>query len=215
MKKILIRLGAVLSILFLGAYIYMSWMFSGLMLRPDAGKRAEKIAILQDIKENGAKPGSTLAGISMPYKEFELETEDGITLKGWHFSESDTPICAVVMAHGWSSSRLGSMRYAHVFDSCGCDMVVYDHRAHGESTGDFVGGGDLEKDDLIASLIGYKKKRTCRISKSVGLESHGAVLRFWKLAVLDVKWLSFGLMHLFKIGTPLFLNVLFVIMAVG
>lgn len=158
MKKLLIRLGAVTFILLFGIYIYLSWMFSGIMLRPSEEKRTEKIAILEDIKENGPKAGSSMAAISMDYTDFEVTTKDGIVLKGWHFSKTDTPTCAVVIAHGWTDTRIGAMRYAHVFDSCGCDVVVYDHRAHGESTGDFVGGGDLEKDDLIAVTDWYKEK---------------------------------------------------------
>ena len=158
MKKTLTRIGLGILLILIGLYIYMSWMFSGLMLQPDAEKRQEKTAILQDIRENGPKEGSSMAGITMDYTDFETTTEDGITLKGWHFSETDTPTCAVVIAHGWTDTRVGAMRYAHVFDSCGCDIVVYDHRAHGESTGDFVGGGDLEKDDLIAVTDWLKEK---------------------------------------------------------
>ena len=167
MKKILTKLGIFIFILLLAAYIFMSWFFSGLMLRPDGEKRTDKIAILQDIRENGAKVGSSMAGISMKYKDFEVETVDGITLKGWHFSESDTPTCAVVLMHGWSDTRIGVMRYAHVFDSCGCDMVIYDHRAHGESTGDFVGGGDLEKNDLLA-VTDWLKEKTDLSDKQIG-----------------------------------------------
>jgi uncharacterized protein len=149
-KKTLTRIGIFTLILLVGFYIYLSWFFSGLILHPDLEQRKERVAVIEDIRKNGPKPGSAMAAIKAPYEEFELKTEDGTAIKGWHFSQSDTPTCAAIISHGWTSSRVGALNFAHVFDSCGCDIVVYDHRVHGESTGDFAGGGDIESKDLIA-----------------------------------------------------------------
>lgn len=77
-----------------------------------------------------------------------------ITLKGWWFPANDTvpANCAVVMAHGITDNRSGMLPYTFAYRDCGCDLLLYDHRAHNESGGgDIITGGILEAQDLEAA----------------------------------------------------------------
>ena len=59
-----------------------------------------------------------------------------------------TEPCLIVMTHGYTDNHSGTMKYAQLFQDCGCDLFVYDHRGHGLSSGDFITGGVLEARDL-------------------------------------------------------------------
>ncbi len=80
-----------------------------------------------------------------------------ITLRGWWFTANDTLTapCVLVMAHGFTDNRSGMLKYAGAFAGCGCDLLLYDHRAHYESGLEddegIVTGGILEAADLLAA----------------------------------------------------------------
>ena len=87
-----------------------------------------------------------------PQEEISFKSPyDGIDLKGWLF-RPDSARCGVVMAHGYSMNRANMLKYAPVFDSCRCALLLYDHRGHGESAPEAYGsGGHHEATDLIAA----------------------------------------------------------------
>jgi len=72
-------------------------------------------------------------------KDIEFKTEDGVTLKGWHYTPdgAEGPVPTVVMAHGFSGVKeLYLDNYAEVFADAGIGAIVYDHRNLGESEGE-------------------------------------------------------------------------------
>ena len=155
MKKTLTRLGIVLIVLLIIIYCGLSWFFSGLILTPPTNPL--KTAKIDTTEQLGAAYDSRMAQLPNP-ELFSLETEKGVTIKGWYFKQSDTANCGVVLAHGWSDNRRGMLRYVHLFDSCGCDMVLYDHRVHGQSGGKYPSGGIYEKEDLHKITDWFKEK---------------------------------------------------------
>lgn len=147
MKKILKQTTVFLSILFMLLYIGLSWMFSTLITQ--VPPRPEKLEAIKIAEAQGQAYDDKMAQLPTP-EPIEILTKDNIKIDGWFFKQSDTAKCAAVLAHGWSGTRMGMLRYSHIFDSCGCDMVIYDHRGHGESGGQYPTGGLKEGQDLLA-----------------------------------------------------------------
>jgi uncharacterized protein len=72
-------------------------------------------------------------------QDIEFNTEDGVTLRGWHYLPDGDPGPAptVVMAHGFSATKeIYLDDFAEVFRSAGLGVVVFDHRNLGESDGE-------------------------------------------------------------------------------
>lgn len=74
-------------------------------------------------------------------------------LYGWLFpSGKDTATCALVMAHGFTDNRSGLLKYTAPYRDCGCELLLYDHRAHHLSGHDnLVTGGIYEAKDVEAA----------------------------------------------------------------
>lgn len=81
-------------------------------------------------------------------REVTIDGHDDVALSAWYYPQ-DSATCAVIFAHGWNSNRTGSMKYATLFEDCGCDLLFYDHRAHNQSGGAYATGGVFESMDLI------------------------------------------------------------------
>jgi len=85
-----------------------------------------------------------------PPQDFELQSFDGIQLKGKYFQKTATANCAIILSHGWTSNWAGMLKYVPALADCDCDLVFYDMRAHGESGGDHATGSIKEAKDLLA-----------------------------------------------------------------
>ncbi|HEV3340066.1 MAG TPA: alpha/beta hydrolase [Pirellulales bacterium] len=71
-------------------------------------------------------------------KDVEFKTEDGLTLRGWHYvpTSDSGPFPTVVMAHGFSCVKEMFLdKYADVFVAAGLGVLVYDNRNFGDSDG--------------------------------------------------------------------------------
>lgn len=71
--------------------------------------------------------------------DIEFKTEDGVTLRGWHFPADriDGPAPTIIMAHGFSATReIFLDDFAEVFAAAGFGVIVYDHRNFGVSDGE-------------------------------------------------------------------------------
>jgi pimeloyl-ACP methyl ester carboxylesterase len=58
--------------------------------------------------------------------------------------------CLIILAHGWTSTWEGMVKYLPILDSCGCNYYLYDHRGHGLSPEQKPTGGYDEAKDLVA-----------------------------------------------------------------
>jgi fermentation-respiration switch protein FrsA (DUF1100 family) len=71
-------------------------------------------------------------------RDIEFKTEDGVTLRGWHYRAHgvEGPAPTVIMAHGFSATReIFLDSFAEVFSAAGFGVIVYDHRNLGVSDG--------------------------------------------------------------------------------
>jgi dienelactone hydrolase len=72
------------------------------------------------------------------HKDIEFKTEDGITLRGWHYipDGASGPVPTVVMSHGFSAVKEMYLdKYAEAFAAAGIGSIVYDNRNFGASDG--------------------------------------------------------------------------------
>jgi uncharacterized protein len=72
-------------------------------------------------------------------KDIEFRTEDGITLRGWHFVPDlrSGQLPTIVMAHGYSAVKEMYLdRFAERFAEAGLASVVFDNRNFGASHGE-------------------------------------------------------------------------------
>jgi uncharacterized protein len=101
-----------------------------------------------------------------PFDVVELEGV-GVTLKGWWF-HATAPRGTVVYLHGVGDNRGSSIGIADRFLPRGFDVLAYDSRAHGESTGDACTYGFYEKQDLHHVLDRVTAKPIILIGVSLG-----------------------------------------------
>jgi uncharacterized protein len=104
----------------------------------------------------------------LPHRDFAVESE-GATLRGWLFpspSRSGGP--AIVILHGVADNRESGVWIAERLVPAGHDVVVYDSRAHGASSGDACTYGFLEKRDLSRVLGRLSIERAIVVGSSLG-----------------------------------------------
>lgn len=162
MKLIKRLLLGLIPILLIG-YFGFAWMLSGLILFPDSSLERTKGRI-------ETQWGTTLEAMLAPLpapEDFQVITNDSLSLTGKYFQMSDTSQCAIILAHGWTSTWAGMLKYVPVLEDCQCDLVLYDHRVHGQSDGTYATGGIKEAQDLWTLTNWVQKEKGFR-SQQIG-----------------------------------------------
>ena len=77
-----------------------------------------------------------------------ITASDGAILKGWFLQPAIPNGKSVIILHGITSSRLSTTGFAQMFLARGYSVLTPDSRDHGESGGDIVTYGVLERDDV-------------------------------------------------------------------
>ena len=86
----------------------------------------------------------------VPFKEVKIKSYDNLTLVGHYYdSNSNKTVCLV---HGYSANYKEMQPYAKYFYEKGYNILCVENRAHGNSEGDVVGMGYLDRKDLLAWL---------------------------------------------------------------
>ncbi|MEK4228891.1 alpha/beta hydrolase [Solibacillus sp. FSL H8-0538] len=94
-----------------------------------------------------------------PKQELSISSPNGYTIKGIFLKPLETTN-TIIICHGVTENKINSVKYARMFERLGFNMVVYDHRRHGDSGGKTTSYGYYEKFDLgavvqeIRSIIG-------------------------------------------------------------
>jgi alpha-beta hydrolase superfamily lysophospholipase len=87
----------------------------------------------------------------LPAEEVVIES-DGVSLKGWLFRAQGERRGTVVYLHGAADNRASVKGVAKRYVPRGYDVLAYDSRAHGSSTGDACTYGFYEKRDLAKAI---------------------------------------------------------------
>lgn len=83
-------------------------------------------------------------------------TDDGVTVRGWLVRASDSRI--VIVFAGYGGNRTSNLGLAEFYLSRGLSVLLPDLRATGESGGDQIGFGWLERED-VSAWVRFAKSR--------------------------------------------------------
>lgn len=103
----------------------------------------------------------------LPYADTEY-AGDGVTLRGWSFPALGPRRGTIVQLHGSGDNRESALGVAERFTARGFDVLAYDSRAHGESSGEFCTYGYYEKRDLQRVLDSVPTRPIILIGTSLG-----------------------------------------------
>lgn len=87
-----------------------------------------------------------------------IKSDDGLTLTG-HYYPAKNPKRLIIAMHGWRSSWTNDYGAScDFFHSAGCSLLYPDQRCTGDSEGEYIGFGVLERRDCLA-WINYATER--------------------------------------------------------
>lgn len=88
-----------------------------------------------------------------------INAKDGIKLKGYYLPAEKSSDKLIIFCHGYTSQGLSNFSaLSEFYYNLGFDCLILDLRAHGESEGDYVGFGILDRFDCL-EWIKYINKR--------------------------------------------------------
>lgn len=134
----MIQFFIIVAALLLVPALVISWMTAG--------------SLVAAHPESVGKPPADL-----PADSITLNSESGSCLAGWHIP-SEQKRGVIVLAHPYQGSRLDMLNRARLLHSQGYAVVMTDLQAHGESPGENVTIGYLERHDITAA-VDFAKKR--------------------------------------------------------
>ncbi len=140
------RIFTILLILIVISYAGLSYLLSNRILNTNSTIQKT----LDDIKNYWGTSYEEMIALLPPPEDLSVVSKDGIKIRGKYFTVSDSSSCLFIFAHGWARSWENMLKYYPIVDDCGCDIIMYDHRAHGESDGEFPTGGIRESQDLLS-----------------------------------------------------------------
>jgi len=145
----------ILTVSFLAVFgLIFSWVVAGLLLAPNQKKVVIPI-------------------IDIPVLDFTLQSESGSLLAGWHI-KSDKNKGVIVLLHGIRASRLDMLKRAKMLYAEGYSSVLIDLQAHGESSGENITIGYLEKFDAVAAIKFAKEQHPNEPVGLIGVSLGGA-----------------------------------------
>jgi len=141
-------------------FIGISWFLSSQILSPESS-----LALSQEkMKTDWGMSYETMINLLPKPENFTISSFDGTLLKGKYFASKTPPKCVILGVHGWTGTWAEMLKYIPVLTDCSCDLVLYDHRAHGLSGNAYPTGGINEAKDLLAV--------TAWVQKNKGFEDH-------------------------------------------
>lgn len=104
-----------------------------------------------------------------------VRARDGVSLRAWWLEPGKSNGSCVMVLHGIADSRAGAAGFAPMFLEQGYRVLLPDSRAHGESGGEFITYGLLEKYDAIA-WAHWLHAQGCRGIYGLGESLGGSIL---------------------------------------
>jgi len=111
--------------------------------------------------------------IDLQLKDIEIRSESGSILAGWHVQANKTK-GVIVLLHGIRSSRMQMIDRAKLLYDQGYSSILIDFQAHGESPGEYITIGHLEKFDVKATIDFARSKHPNEPIAVIGVSLGGA-----------------------------------------
>ena len=108
----------------------------------------------------------------LPARRVSLESSNGTGLSGW-FLDSDRPCGTVVLMHAVGGDKRSMVPRARFLAKAGYAVFLFDFRAHGESSGEFISFGHFEQNDATAALRFVAQQRSNRPIAVIGFSLGG------------------------------------------
>ncbi len=107
--------------------------------------------------------------LAQPHEDVQIRSEDGLRLHGVYFPVGDEKK-VVICFHGYTSSCMSDyIALSGYYLKKGFSMLLVDERAHGESEGEYIGFGCLDRIDGL----GWLKYIINRCGEDVDILLHG------------------------------------------
>ncbi|EIJ78766.1 alpha/beta hydrolase [Bacillus methanolicus PB1] len=91
----------------------------------------------------------------------------------------------MIISHGVTENKINSIKYMNLFLERGFNVLIYDHRRHGESGGKTTSFGHYEKFDLKAVVDWLKSEKGPEILLGIHGESMGAATMLLYAGMLE------------------------------
>ena len=132
----------------------VSWLVAGKLIAPMQGK--------VEIPASG-----------LPVENVKVKSQSGSTLAAWHIQAAGER-GVVALFHGIRANRTSMFERAKLLFENGYSVVLIDFQAHGESLGDSITMGYLEKHDVLATIDFAKKQHPNQPIGVIGMSLGGA-----------------------------------------
>ena len=164
-KKIIIISAIVLGVLLVLTFV--SSLLLGYQIMAGGKRRT-----LSDSYEWQSSRYDTSFYNDLEKNEYTIEMDDGYIVHAEFLKNPSASNKYIILSHGYSDNRMGSLKYARMYLSLGFNCIIYDLRGHGENAKDLTTYGIKEGKDL-ATIIADTRTRYTSISQ---LGIHGESL---------------------------------------
>lgn len=105
--------------------------------------------------------------LELKYELINIPVEDNIHLHTWIIRATENVRGTLIYLHGVGDCKIAGLPFTKFFSEHGYDIVLYDSRRHGESSGKYCTYGYYEKYDLI-KVIDYLIKNNKLRNEKIG-----------------------------------------------
>jgi fermentation-respiration switch protein FrsA (DUF1100 family) len=91
-------------------------------------------------------------------QNWSIQSDDDLTLKAWYLPAEKATNKTVILVHGFRSNKDRMAQYGWMFHEQGYNVLLPDNRAHGDSEGELIGYGWLDRLDSIKWINEIIKK---------------------------------------------------------
>jgi uncharacterized protein len=128
--------------------------------------------------------GAPPSDFPYPIQPITFTSSDDETLSGWFVPANGSK--GIVLLHGYTGTRKQMIPRARFFRDMGYNVLLYDARACGESSGEHVTFGYRERHDVIAA-VKLLQERGCTDIACLGVSQGGATILFAAGELPDLK----------------------------
>jgi alpha-beta hydrolase superfamily lysophospholipase len=112
------------------------------------------------------------ADLGMDYEQTSFRVRDSrtgqpIRIAGWWIPGPKRSDRCVMLIHGYTDAKVGSIAWAPMFRELGFNVLAIDLRAHGDSDGAYSTAGYFERDDVSQVIDQFRAERPEETAKLV------------------------------------------------